>query len=47
MIFCCYSCSVNKGIQTEPILYQTNFEVQYRIVHMGNDSSALQVIAES
>jgi GWxTD domain-containing protein len=47
MISCCYSCSINKEIKTEPILYQTDFEVQYRVVHMGSDSSALQLVVES
>lgn len=43
----CFSCTTSRSIQTELVLYQTDFEVQYRIVHMGNDSSALQLIVES
>lgn len=43
-----FSCSVgSKNLKAEPILYRTDFEVQYRLMHLGADSSSLHLFVES
>ena len=43
-----FSCSAgSKNLKAEPILYHTDFEVQYRLLHLGSDSSSLHLIVES